>query len=657
LNISKYVSKSEGWPYWSNLTLSDGWLTVYFKIIVDWATKPFTSFQIKDQIDKSKFVYSGLVSQTLHLHEWAAWTIDMTENRSSSSVDLWWNITMTEWEFLPWDRVEIIFKAWKVRENSDTNQACVYYSRSDLEQGSKCWEAEVSFNTPPPPPPEDNCWNWLKNDGEQCDWGVNGWTIVNWRLFRNDSTYVDPSQSGKKCNSTCTIWGSWTLETPECFNLQNGSISIMKWEVLPFYWNLKWYAWSWAVDDDNSKLTEEQVKEQEKEQEEYLKRNYIFDENDGELPTDAWNAKISIKSMKCTFRVYWPWASNYAYEEIVLPCINPDWWEALEGGKLDSYVQQNKDWWFEWSVALAWVNPRNVFRTLNNQKDYPLLWALSSKSYIAPFWQTYTTRLWQSVGWNGNNKDLWEYKIALEKIEAVAYWKEVEYGIISDWENEPTWGVVSEKVHSIPIDALGPICEVDFAVTEPYIIQKSPFWISKQSSDDLSRYKDKDGGSFMNLFSINWEWFDNYKVPDNVSTLFEKFENKYDKIAIETKINKDLFKVPWKEIYLYKWPSWVSLEQIFKNKVPDYWFSLIAMWNQQINVIWNMYNKNVMIMTNWNIAFDGSKACNSQWEWKAWQIVIWIFYAWSWFISVNDEHLKNTLENMPNPNWERCNYW
>lgn len=68
-----------------------------------------------------------------------------------------------------------------------------------------------------------------------CDMGPNGGMIKGGKMFENES-YVDERYKNKEvfCTSSCML-----EELPACFNTQNGSPSIMKGEVLPFYFNLE----------------------------------------------------------------------------------------------------------------------------------------------------------------------------------------------------------------------------------------------------------------------------------------------------------------------------------------------------------------------------------------------------------------------------------
>lgn len=89
---------------------------------------------------------------------------------------------------------------------------------------------------------------------------------------------------------------------PKCFNAQNGSISIMKGEVLPFYWNLDGIAGKVSLDKKQKWLTDHYVESSSK--------------------ADS-TPKIDISTMKCSFVVYAPGAnlSNPAYK-FTTKCFN-----------------------------------------------------------------------------------------------------------------------------------------------------------------------------------------------------------------------------------------------------------------------------------------------------------------------------------------------
>ena len=73
-------------------------------------------------------------------------------------------------------------------------------------------------------------------------------------MFKNWST-KNEDKAGAYCSAKCQI-----INKPKCFNLQDGSVSIMQWEMLPFYWNMEGLLW-----DDKSPFDKE----------EFLKDNFF----------------------------------------------------------------------------------------------------------------------------------------------------------------------------------------------------------------------------------------------------------------------------------------------------------------------------------------------------------------------------------------------
>jgi hypothetical protein len=103
-----------------------------------------------------------------------------------------------------------------------------------------------------------------------------------------------------------------------------------------------------------------------------------------------------------------------------------------------------------------------------------------------------------------------EYKIAL---------KSVTYDICSDGKDGSSI-TVNDRV-----------CEVDFAVTDPYMVQKSTYG-SNALDTPLKNYKTKNGYT---LFDITKEVNPtDYSVPANLATTFDKFVSKYSKLAKAT---------------------------------------------------------------------------------------------------------------------------
>lgn len=160
---------------------------------------------------------------------------------------------------------------------------------------------------------------------------------------------------------------------------------------------------------------------------------------------------------------------------------------------------------------------KNVFSTLDNQGEFPILFPLSSKLYISNFGQgdarvkgalasNFTSRIISTFG---------EYKIALEQIDYEYVSKDAQGKLTT------TKQTFDDR-----------ICEVDFAVTDPYMIQRSPYGIGNKATVALSKYQLMNGTSFMTqFFKTENMSAKEYKTPANIKSLFNTFKNKYAQLA------------------------------------------------------------------------------------------------------------------------------
>ena len=640
LTIKKYVSdKIDGTYNDDGITLSNN-TTAFFKLVVSGATNSLTGFVVTDRIEQNlKFDFSstglannaftGVITFGAQNPNKPAYKITPTIS-GTYPTDIEWKVEMLNGNFMPGDSLTIIFKATKL--GTQENIATVEYPKRDGTKGRASDPARVrSHSTPPTTPwngtPSNNryspsCGNGYKNGYEICDLGPNGGTIgSDWKLFKNENIY-DKKYAGYTCTASCGLKNNGEQVAPKCFNLQNGSISIMKWEVLPFYWNLDGMA---------GNATPAQKKE-------WLEKYYVENsENADSTP------KIDISSMKCTFKVYGPGRnlSNVVYD-FTAPCFNPDGWQdALHGtySSIKDYINQNRNGWLGGSHLANQGRVKNVFDTLDNQGQYPVLFPLSSKLLITDFGARNN-----SLHKSNDNVERWsarniqtfgEYKVALEKID---------YSLVSKDEK----GKITEE-KKIFDDR---ICEVDFSVTDHYMIQRSPYGIGNKATTELNNYRLINGTTFMDQFFKN-ERTDakEYKTPASIKSLFTTFKNKYAKLAKPLK--NGLSKVPGKAIYLVSGKE-INLKNLISDSSKP--FTLIATDPSANITIKGDLNTNAMIMTQGTITFDASNSCNGgdRKSGHAGQIVKGIFYAGDRFRSSGDANLKNTYEKLSDG--DRCNY-
>lgn len=74
------------------------------------------------------------------------------------------------------------------------------------------------------------------------------------------------------------------------------------------------------------------------------------------------------------------------------------------------------------------------------------------------------------------------------------------------------------------------VCEVDFAVTDHYMIQRSPYGAIKSNSP-LKAYKTIRGDEAFDSAFKNQIKGSDYAVPRNMAKLFNTFKNKYQRLA------------------------------------------------------------------------------------------------------------------------------
>ena len=661
LTIKKYVSdKIDGTYNDDSITLSNN-TTAFFKLVVSGATNSLTGFVVKDTIkDNLKFDFSstglannaftGVIAFGTQNPNKPAYKITPTIS-GTYPADIEWKVEILNGNFMPGDSLTIIFKATKL--GTQENVATVEYPKRDGTTGKSSDPAKVRSsggnggNTPgwwgggysgwgsgwrP------NCWDGRQNGAEFCDRGGRTENIPDdWKLFKNENIY-DKRYAGWKCTFDCKLQAPDNKELPKCFNVQNGSISIMKWEVLPFYWNIE------GLMGNRTRA----------EKEKYLNNTFFTSKNDNSC-SSVDEGKIDLRTLQCTFAVYSPGSMNlntplYRFEA---PCVNQNGWSNANGeiySRIKSFIAQNRNGWLGGSHLSDHGSVKNVFDSLDNQGQYPVLFNLSSKMLIKDFW----TKDAAVVGTNRiplQNIDIstfGEYKIALENMS----YKTCE--VEKDKNGKETYQLSSKNPW------YQRICEVDFTVTDHYMIQRSPYGIGNKSTTNLDKYGLMNGGNFMKTYFPNTPIHnDAYQTPSSMKSLFITFKNKYAKLAKTVKDVKGLSKVPGKAIYFYEGAQ--EITDLLKNATKQP-FTLIASKGQNLTIKGDL-NTNAMIMTQGTITFDATNACNGKLDRKghAGQIVKGIFYAGAGFKSSNHDNLKNTYENLKNSDKnlsdkDRCNY-
>ena len=640
LKIKKYVSTAITGPREDNrLNMNNG--TAYFKLVISGATAPLTGFRVTDRIEGNLTfdtgswllpdnAFTGVITFWANNANKPSYTITPTVSWTQPT-DIVWKVEMNSGYFMSGDALTIIIKTQK--KGDQKNIAHVYYPKPGGKEGHDEDPAEVYYTSWNPGRPWGNegysggwrsyCGDWKQNGMEFCDWWGEHQIPADGQLFKNESSSKDVRYAGYTCTTQCTLVNSWG-QLPACFNVQNGSISIMKGEILPFYWNIEGML----------------GKRSETEKMDYIKNSFFLSKTDNTCELkDLW--KIDLRTMQCTFAVYGPGKGN---SKVVSPfttdCINVDGWSSSNGKTyplIQSFIDQNKKGWFGGSMLDHLGKTKNVFDSLDNW-EYPTLLPLSSKLIISNF-GTSSARLIGKGTQSLSSRDIQtfgEYKLSLERI---GYQTCVSS---TDGKNNSTYKLSTKK------DGYERVCEVDFAVTDHYLVQKSPYG-EVSASTPLKGYQTKRGEPLFDANkSVNAS---NYKVPASLGKTYDRFVAKYSKLA--KKVKGNLKKVPGKSIYFVEGDQQIDLQNM--GIATDKPFTLIAKDGADILIKGSLYS-NAMIMTKGHIIFDAYNACNGELNkyGHAGQMVKGIFYAEKGFGSSNHKNLKNTAEKLSEN--ERCNY-
>lgn len=310
----------------------------------------------------------------------------------------------------------------------------------------------------------------------------------------------------------------------------------------------------------------------------------------------AKNTVINKDTMKCTFSVY-DWKSyNQAKRK------------ALNTFTVDCFIENNS-------------NVDKYFEPFNNDT--------CAFSWCVDFDKVAARQVWNvsTLLWSKWKKDTYgEYKLALEK---------VEYQYCAE---DGTWkdGALYDAV-----------CEVNFALTKPYIMQVNTAWVPKATSSDfLDRFYDiawhKIETDINNIVKVSES---SYNVTQNVQSQISKFKNKYEKLAVAITNNwwgwvSSVKKVPNQSIYFVKW-NW-TLQLSKSDSMVSKAFTIVVDW-MDVEIDGSILT-NGMIITDKTISFKDSN-CTSWW-----QVVQWIFIAQWGF--VKNESTLNQKTNKP-----RCHWW
>jgi hypothetical protein len=427
----------------------------------------------------------------------------------------------------------------------------------------------------------------------------------------------------------CKIDGTDSPVAPmACFNVNNGSISINKGEMLPFYWNIE------KVSSDKYINVSEYAPEDALTAYERLSGRSCSAYQEGDIPLNA---------MVCNFKVYngkyTQSEDKYVYH-LRVPCFTRG--TDIQADRSNSTLISSFINWNQHNfIKDGNANGGNTFWSYNITQDREYAFR-SSVFVIDNFGRTSTNKFVNRGEWASTSQEIdyfGEYKLSLESVEYLQCIKE-------RWEEQEPYPRV---------------CEVNFSVTEPYILQKTPSGTISQTTDDLSKYRMYADGtdvldytSLRNILTVSPT---TYTDTTQISNAMSTFINKYAKLAV--KVNSSLFgatavkKVPGKDIYFVEGDlniegfrytydqSKTRKEEVHgTNAIYTKPFTIIQTVGN--TTIKGNLNHNMMLLTNGTITFDGSKNCNDA------QTLKGIYYAKDGFTSIG------VSKNNKLSNGERC---
>jgi hypothetical protein len=229
-----------------------------------------------------------------------------------------------------------------------------------------------------------------------------------------------------------------------------------------------------------------------------------------------------------------------------------------------------------------------------------------------------------------------EYKLSLD---------EVNYEYCGQDGNDREWK------EGTPIKR---VCESNFTVTKPYLIQKSSFGITPKTTNnvDLDDFRWFDGKRIVSSTELDKimiiEPDEDYKWGNSIVTMMDDFITKYEKVAVKYKSiktigwNADVYKVPGQDILIFKWDGTLPYNEWSTKTKP---FTVIVD-GPHLQVNGNITNTNAMFLVNkWNIAFTEDESARCKWT----QTVKGIFVTKNRLIAAGDYKNDNISQ-------ERCPY-
>ena len=378
---------------------------------------------------------------------------------------------------------------------------------------------------------------------------VDKWYLVHnkwWTPTTKTCTLEDGSRSS---NPLCSF------ANPVCFNVNEWNVSIEKWEILPFYFNIY-----------NNKKQQDTYNFTVYEPSKYPLwkiNSYNW------IKSDTWKCKewdIALNSLKCTYKII-DGKDNDVYTKTV-PCLD-------DGSNLK-----------QWGLVNAWFNWQKL--------EYGNLQSTSNNGY------TFTTNVYTTNSSDWNTKYFWEYQFQLTKVEYL------QCDANGKWQADDVTAVcqsnfVLTNSYTVQKTPSGNFTNTSTNQLKNYLYADGKSTMDKSTMDGL-----------LNKIA----WTSDYAPNKAVETAMTNFITKYQKLAVKVNTNgssflngKSVKKVPWKNIYFVDGDITIN----WTTKAITTPFTIVqTSWKTTIK--WNV-NHNMMLLTKWSIVFKWNCTSNQTVKW------------------------------------------
>ena len=319
---------------------------------------------------------------------------------------------------------------------------------------------------------------------------------------------------------------------------------------------------------------------------------------------NIWNANLSVQENELLpFR----WMVDGDSNTTSTPC-NSSNQDKIKAGSLTCTFQiYNMSWQAGDDITVPCKNS-------NNATIFNYFSTVGSSSFTHAYGK-YTTTIDNDI----TNGVYWEYKIRLAKVN-------YKYCDGTDF------------VQWTPMER---VCETNFTVTKPYLIQKSSFGLTPKTTTDLSiqDFYGLDGVPLITstqldkIMVINT---DTYEWGNTITTMMDNFVTKYSKLAIKyTTVKSEegnditAYKVPGQDIVVFKGNGTLVYTDWWTKTKP---FTVIVD-GPNLTINWSITNTNAMFLLNkWDIKISEptTNRCEKT------QVIKWIFVTKNNFVAGDD---------------------